>query len=157
RTTFDTMIIGDRSGPPFDDTPNLLGWLHTGECAPPDRGKQSRRSREGEPERAALGVAADRPPGPRVDHLAAELDDALQRRLDVGDLEVRQRDTVSGARAALVHTELRAPGARLPPVPFLALTRFQLDFEEPLPEAARALRVVGRELDERDHETELTS
>jgi hypothetical protein len=48
------------------------------------------RGRTGQPERAALGVAADGPARARVDHAATELAHTAQRRLEVIDLEVRE-------------------------------------------------------------------
>src|SRR5205807_1020867 len=59
-----------------------------------------------EAERAALGVAADREALARVDHGAAELDDPRDRLLEVGDLEVGERDAIAGSGAALVAAEL---------------------------------------------------
>ena len=72
----------------------------------------------GERERAALGVAADRPSLTGVDDAAAELDHLLGRRGDVGDLEVGQRERVTGPAAALVDADRGAASVRSPtPLP----------------------------------------
>jgi hypothetical protein len=83
-----------------------------------------------------------------VDDAAAELGDALERRGDVVDLEVGQRERVPGPAAAFVHADGRCAGAGLPAraLPLAAL--LELGFQQAAPEAQRALRVVGRELDQ---------
>ena len=56
----------------------------------------------GEPERAPLRVAANRPALPRVHHVPAELHDPLERRSHVRDPEVRQREPIPGPAPALM-------------------------------------------------------
>jgi hypothetical protein len=85
-----------------------------------------------------------------MDDGAAELGDALERRGDVVDLEVGQRERVPGPAAALVHADGRSPGVGLPAraLPLAAL--LQLGLQQAAPEAQRAFGVVGRELDQRE-------
>src|SRR5581483_8918270 len=104
-----------------------------------------------EPERAALGVAADRPALARVDHVAAELADALERALEVGYGEIRQRGAVAGAGPAPVHAERRSRRVRLHAASLAVASLAELDAEQPLPEPARTVEVVGRELDQLEH------
>ena len=50
-----------------------------------------------------------------MDHRAAELDDALERRRQVGDREIGERGGVARARPALVDPEAKAITLDLPP------------------------------------------
>ena len=84
-----------------------------------------------------------------MDHAAAERLDPLQRRGDVGDREVGQRERVAGAAPTRVHTDGGSTGVRLPALALAVTARPQLDAEQALPEAPCALRIVGRELDTR--------
>jgi hypothetical protein len=74
---------------------------------------------ESEPEGAAFGVSADRPPRTGVDDATAELLHALKRAVEVIDGEVRQRNGVARPAPALVHADLRIRALRLPPAPLL--------------------------------------
>jgi hypothetical protein len=107
----------------------------------------------GEPEGAALGVPADRPPLARVDDLAAQLLDAGERLRDVGDGEVGKREAVAGPGPALVQPERNSAFPRLPAASLPLLALGERDAPQPLPEPASALRVVCGKLDERqlDH------
>src|SRR5439155_6802734 len=97
-----------------------------------------------EPERRPFGVAADGPPRAGVHDRAAELDDTLERARQIVDREVRQRPAVARPRAALVQAEPgRSGSARLQPAPLAPAAFLERDLEQLLPEAARALEVVG--------------
>jgi hypothetical protein len=83
-----------------------------------------------------------------VHDLAAELDDLPKRSLQVGDRQVRQREAVTGAAAALVEPNNRADVLCLQALALFHLALGKGDAEEVLPEAACAVEVVRRELDQ---------
>src|ERR1700759_2275889 len=76
-------------------------------CAPGGvAGPAMRRLRprgESETERAPLGISADRPPRPGMDHATAQRGDLLERGLHMGHSEIRQRGRVPWAGATLVN------------------------------------------------------
>lgn len=105
---------------------------------------------EREPERVALGIAADRPRGTRVDHAPAEFADRCQRGIEIGDLEVGQRVRVTRATSALVHAEHGAGYAVGLPAAALAFGAVvELETEDARPEPPSPLGIVSRELDQR--------
>src|SRR5262245_53204960 len=84
-----------------------------------------------------------------MDDRAAELDDLLERPRQVVDREVRQRGAVAGAGPALVQAEpRRLRGVRLQARSLPGAALGERDPEQLLPEAPRALEVVGRKLDQ---------
>jgi hypothetical protein len=90
-----------------------------------------------------------------MDHRAAELADALQRRLQVADGEVGERSGVARARPTLVEPKAKAIVLDLPSRTGFGGSRSKLGAQHPAPEAASAIGVVGGELDQRDrHELE---
>jgi hypothetical protein len=107
----------------------------------------------GEPEGAALGVPADRPPLARVDDLAAQFLDADERLRDVGDVEVGKREAVAGPGPALVQPERNSAFPRLSAASLSLLALDERDAQQPLPEPTSALWVVRGKLDKRqlDH------
>ena len=102
-----------------------------------------------EPERASLGVLADRPGLARVDNGAAERLDALQRRGDIGDREVGQREGVARPASARMHADRRSAGVRLPALALSRCARLQLYPKELRPEVAGARGIVRGKLDQR--------
>ncbi len=100
-------------------------------------------------ERTSLRVLADRPLNPRVDDAPAQLPDALKRRLEIAHREIRQRERVSGPRTAKVHTDHGTLLARLPALPFAFSAGLKPCTEQFRPKASRAVRIVGRKLDQR--------
>src|SRR5918992_1382049 len=116
-----------------------------------DRGAQPNGSvpRQREPERRALRVTTHRPGLPGVDHAAAQPTDPLQRERHVGHREIRQRCRVSRPGAARVDPDRGPLTAGLTPgaLPLEAL--LEAVVEQPFPEAARPLGVIGGELDQR--------
>jgi signal transduction histidine kinase len=103
----------------------------------------------GQAERRALGVTADRPSLSGVNDAAAERGDPLDSRLQIGDLEVGQREGVPGATSAGVDAHRRSIRRGLPAISLAGGTRFQRPAEQLSPEPARPFRVVGGELDQR--------
>ena len=99
-----------------------------------------------ETERAALGVAADRPALARVDDAPSELDDALERPREIRDAEVRQREAITRALATRVQPERRAIVVALQALTFPLPPLVERDVEQRLPEAAGAGQVVSGEL-----------
>jgi hypothetical protein len=83
-----------------------------------------------------------------MDHLATELAHPPQRRLDVVDLEVRQRIRVPGSPAPLVHAEQRGAARRLPALALVTRAIDEFDTQDPSPEPSGTYGIVGRELDE---------
>src|ERR1700749_999403 len=114
-----------------------------------------------ERERVALGVLADRPALARMHDAAAERRHLRERRRDLVDLEVRQRERVARAATARVDADGRAharSAARaLRALALSSLARLQRDAEQPAPEAACALRIVSRELDQRERRCHATT
>jgi len=104
----------------------------------------------GEPEGAALGVAADRPLLAWVDDLTAEFRDAGERLGDVGDGEVGKREAVAGTWPALVQPERNSACVRLTAAPLPLLALGEREAQQLLPKAASALWVVCGKLDERE-------
>ena len=104
--------------------------------------------RGGQGERAALGVPAYGPSIAGVDDGAAERPDAVERRGQVGDGEVRKASGVAGARSSLVDSEAQVVGVGLPPRSGRGGPWREGDPEDSVPEPQGALRIVGREFDE---------
>ena len=85
-------------------------------------------------------------------HLAAERQHPLERRREVRHGEVRQREAVAGAGAALVHADRHRVVLGLPAAAFVGAARLERRAEQLLPEAAGPRGVVGGKLDqERRH------
>ena len=104
--------------------------------------------RPGQTEWRSFGVAADRPALPRMHNLSAQFDDLLECGLQVGDRQVGQREAVAGAAAALVEPDGRTGVLCLQALALLRPPLGERDVEEALPEAAGAVEVVRRELDQ---------
>ena len=81
-------------------------------------------------------------------HLATELTHLPQRRLEVVHLEIRQRLCVAGSPPPLVHPKCRGAVCRLPALALIVCSVDEFDAQHSGPEAPRAMRIVGRELDE---------
>jgi hypothetical protein len=105
----------------------------------------SRRSLD-EAEGAALGVAAHDPALTGMDHFAAGQPDAVERRQQVVDGEVRQRKAVARAAPPLVEPERRPSAVGLPALPLGFRPRLQAHPEHAGPEDPRPLRVLRGEL-----------
>jgi len=90
-----------------------------------------------------------------MDDLAAELDDTLERCGQVGDAEVRKRDAVARAGAALVDSELRPARVRLDAAALALAPALELRAQQSLPEPPRPFEVIRRELDQVNHERRL--
>lgn len=107
-------------------------------------------SARGEAERAALGVAADRPPLAGVNDDAAEFGDKQQGALDVVDREVGERERVAGSAPAFVNADRdRLSVAVCLPARSLAVAAIvERGAEQARPEPPGAGRVVGGELDQ---------
>ena len=118
------------------------------------RERPRRRRRRGvlglsrQPERASLGVLADRPGFPRVDDAPTERFDPLQRRRDIGHREVRQREGIARSTSAGMDADRGGFGARLPALPLAGAASLQLHAEELRPEAPGALGIVSGKLDQ---------
>src|ERR687895_70788 len=104
--------------------------------------------RGGHGERAALGVPAYGPPVAGVDDRAAELEDALEGRGQVGDGEVGQGGGVAGPGSTLVDSEAQTVGVGLPSGSGRGVPWRQGDAEDSVPEPAGAIGIVGRKLDQ---------
>jgi hypothetical protein len=89
-----------------------------------------------------------RPPRPRVDDTAAELDDALERGFEIRHTEVGQREAVARASSALVQTQGGGAAVSLKPLPHRLAPRLERELEQRLPKAACAIQVVGGKLDQ---------
>jgi hypothetical protein len=87
-----------------------------------------------------------------MNHRAAKLDDAGERRLDIRHLEVRQRSAVARSRPALVHAELYSARTRLQTATLVLMPLVEGGAEQPFPEAACPLKVVSGELNQLEHE-----
>jgi hypothetical protein len=83
-----------------------------------------------------------------VDDLAAECLHAGERLTDVGDGEVREREAVAGPGAAIVQPERYSAFPGLQSAAFALLAVGERDTQQPFPEPAGALEVVGGKLDE---------
>jgi len=83
-----------------------------------------------------------------MDHGAAELDDTEERLFEVGDGEVRERNTVAGARAARVQAELGAAEVSLPALPLSFPALLEPEAEQNFPEPAGPGGIVRGELHE---------
>jgi hypothetical protein len=119
-----------------------------GEGSPPGASRRLVVDGPGERERRSLRVAADHPALARVDDLAAERLYVLDRGGEVCNGEVREREAIARAGAALVQANHDAIVLGLPAVPFFGSTFGECRFEQPLPEPASAFRFVGGKLDE---------
>jgi|SRR6266542_5621286 len=85
------------------------------------RSRIVRRRGSRETERAALGVAADRPAIARVDDAPFQLDEALERPREIRDAEVGQREAIARAAPTLVQPERRVSLAGLEALAFALL------------------------------------
>src|SRR4051794_28766979 len=101
--------------------------------------------RGGQRERAALGVPAYRPSIAGVDDRPPECANALECDRQVWDGEVREAGGVAGAGSTRVDSEPQAAGLGLPSRSRRRGPRRELDAEHAKPEAARAIRIIGRE------------
>ena len=101
-----------------------------------------------EPERASLGVLADRPCLARVYHAPAERLDPLQRCGDIADREVRQREGITGSASASMDTDRRRARVRLPAFSLSGLAILEFNAEEAHPEGTGALWIVCGKLNE---------
>ena len=101
-----------------------------------------------QPERASLGVLANRPRLSRVDHAPAQRLDLLQGLGDVAHGEVGQGDRIAGAAPAGMNADRGGSGVRLPALSLSILASLQLNAEELRPEASGARGIVGGKLDE---------
>jgi uncharacterized membrane protein YccF (DUF307 family) len=104
--------------------------------------------RGGQSERAALGVPAYGPSIAGVDDGAAERADAVERRGQVGDGEVRKGSGVAGARSSLVDSEAQVVSVDMPPRSGGSGPWREGDPEDSVPEPPGAFGIVGREFDE---------
>jgi hypothetical protein len=95
-----------------------------------------------QPERGSLGVLADGPCLPRVNHAPAERFDPLQRFGDVAYREVGQGEGIAGSTSASMDADRRGSRVRLPALSLSSLASLQLDAEEFHPEATGALCIV---------------
>src|SRR5688572_4459153 len=93
-------------------------------------------------ERASLGVLADRPCLPRVNHAPAERLDPLQRLDDIVYREVGQREGIAGSASARMDANRRRARMRLPALSLPSFASLHLNTEESHPEATGALGVV---------------
>jgi hypothetical protein len=101
-----------------------------------------------EPERASLGVLADRPCLSRVNHAPAERLDPLQRLGDIAYREVGQTEGIAGPTSASMDADRRSSRVRLPAISLSSLASLQLNAEEFHPEATGPLWIVCGELNE---------
>jgi hypothetical protein len=101
-----------------------------------------------QPERASLGVPADRPCLSRVDHAPAQRLDPLHGLGEVAHREVGQGDRIAGAAPAGMNADRGRSRVRLPALSLSILASLQLNAEELRPEASRARGIVGGKLDE---------
>ena len=101
-------------------------------------------------ERAALGVTADAPLLARVDDLAPERTDPLERGVHVRDGEVGKRHPIAGPRPSLVEAERGVAAVGLPAFALTLATILEFDLQESAPEPTGSFGVIGRELDESD-------
>ena len=83
-----------------------------------------------------------------MDDFTAQLLHALDRVGQVRYREVRKRETVARAAAAFVQPQGEAIVPAFPALARLGGAWLELDVEELLPEMTRALRLVGRELEQ---------
>jgi hypothetical protein len=107
---------------------------------------------EAEPERASLGVPADAPQRSRMDDLSTEIANPLQRRVHVGNREVRERHPIAGARSTRVEAQGGTFRMGLPAFAFTLGTSLELHVQEPAPESASPGRIVGGELHESERQ-----
>ena len=103
-----------------------------------------------QPEGAPLRIPAYRRAVAGVDDLPAVCPHALEREGQVGHREIRERDPIAGPLPSRVHPELRPALVALPAVAFLLRPGREVGAEDLSPKPKRALRIVGRELDEDD-------
>src|SRR5215218_3649653 len=101
-----------------------------------------------QPERASLGVPADRPRLPRVDYAPAERLDPLQRLGDIAHREVGQGERIAGAASAGMNADRGGSRVRLPALSLSISASLQLNAEQLDPEAPGALGIVCGKLDE---------
>src|SRR5262245_13696096 len=113
-----------------------------------DPGEPPLCGRCGQAEGAPFGIAADGPSFTGVDDRPAQFLHPLERCRQIVDGEVRQRGGIARTRSSLVQTHAEAVAIGLPAGSGLARPRHELRAQEPLPEAACASRIVGRELDQ---------
>src|SRR5919112_1864088 len=106
------------------------------------------RRRGGQRERAALGIPAYRPAIARVDDRAPELANPLKRRGQISDSEVRKGSGIAGTAPTTVDSEAQAVRLARPSRSGRGRPWRELYVENAVPEAARAIGIVGREFDQ---------
>src|SRR5437588_2458627 len=82
-------------------------------------------------------------------HRSAKHSHALQRRRQILDREVGQRERVAGTAPTRVYANVSRLAVGLPSVAFSVMARIYPDAEDAGPEAQGALRIVGGKLDQR--------
>src|SRR5262245_59038211 len=85
----------------------------------------------------------------RMDYLAAEGAHLLERCREVRNGEIREREAVSRARAALVDADRDSRVHGLPTPAVVRASRLERHPKQPLPEASSPLRHIGRKLDQK--------
>jgi len=80
---------------------------------------------------------------------ASKCCDLLERGVEIAHLKVGQRERVARATAAGMNADEGGRLAGLPALTFALRASRQFDAQEPRPEPARALGVIGRKLNQR--------
>jgi len=103
-----------------------------------------------ERERTALGVTADGPPLPRMDHRSAKLGDPPESRRKTagGHSEVGKRGLIPGAAATLVNAKAEPVHLNFPARSRGGLALRQRQAENPAPERECAFGIIRGELDQ---------
>ena len=82
-----------------------------------------------------------------MDHASPKPLDLLERGLQIGDGEVRQRGRVPRTATTIVNAERRTPAVSLPPATFGLAALGELDTEQQRPEPKRAVGIISWKLD----------
>ena len=85
---------------------------------------------ESEAERAPLGIPADRPSRPGMDHASAQRGHLLERGVHLGHSEIRQRGRVAWPNATFVNAQHWSPALSLPTATFELAALGEFDAEE---------------------------
>jgi len=101
-----------------------------------------------QPERASLGVLADRPCLPRVNHAPAERLDPHQRLGDIAYREVGLGEGIPRSASASMDTDRWGVRVGLPTLSLFSLASLQVNAQEFHPEATGALWIVCGKLNE---------